>query len=166
MYITLEDYYSLTDSELNDERLFKTFCFEACRVMDMHTTGIDNVKKLKKFFPTDEEDAETVKRCAVKLVNTLYQLHKAESVAEMARGYVHTEKGLRGQIISQESAGNESISYSEPKNARTVIDEAASDKTARDRLLSGIVQDYLRGVEDSNGVSLMYMGQYPRRYLC
>jgi hypothetical protein len=62
-------------------------------------------------------------------------------------------------------AGNEAISYSETKLANTVIDEAVSDRVARDKLLAETVWDYLRGVEDANGVNLLYMGKYPRRYL-
>ena len=84
----------------------------------------------------------------------------------MGRGYTQTEQGLRRQIISRVEAGNEAISYSETKNANTEIDAAVADRTARDRLLAWIVWDYLRGIEDANGVNLLYMGLYPRRYLC
>ncbi len=164
MYITFSDYYNLTDTDLTDERLFDSLCFEACRVMDIHTTGIDNVKKLKKFFPTDPDNEEAVKRCAVKLVTTLYEIHKAEIAAAMSRNYTHTDQGLRGQIISRVEAGNEAISYSETKNGNTMIDAAVSDRTERKKLLAGIVWDCLRGIEDANGVNLLYMGVYPRRY--
>lgn len=165
MYITFEDYYNLTNTDLTDERIFDSLCFEACRVMDVHTTGIDNVKKLKKFFPTDEDYAEAVKRCAVKLVDTLYEIHQAEIAAAMSRNYIQTDQGLRRQIISRVEAGNEAITYSETKNGNTMIDAAASDRTERKKLLAGIVWDYLRGIEDDNGVNLLYMGMYPRRYL-
>lgn len=166
MYITFSDYYNLTDSKLTDERLFDSLCFEACRVMDIHTTGIDNVKKLKRFFPTDEDNAEAVKRCAAKLVNTLYEIHEAEMAAAMSRNYTQTDQGLRRQIISRVEAGNEAITYSETKTGNTMIDAAAADMTERKKLLAGIVWDYLRGVDDANGVNLLYMGMYPRRYLC
>ena len=165
MYITFDDYYNLTNTDLTDERLFNSLCFDACRVMDIHTTGIDNVKKLKKFFPTDEDNAEAVKRCAVKLVDTLYEIHQAEIAAAMSRNYIQTDQGLRRQIISRVEAGNEAITYSETKNGNTMIDSAASDRTEKKKLLAGIVWDYLRGIEDDNGVNLLYMGMYPRRYL-
>lgn len=164
MYVSLEDYKTLYDAI--DERTFNNLSYEACRVMDVHTTGIDNVKKLKRFFPTDDDSAEAVKRCAAKLVNTLYQIQQAEVSAAMGRGYTQTEQGLRRQIISRVEAGNEAISYSETKNTNTEIDAAVADRTARDKLLAGIVWDYLRGIEDANGVNLLYMGMYPRRYLC
>lgn len=165
MYITFEDYYNLTNTDLTDERLFNSLCFDACRVMDIHTTGIDNVKKLKKFFPTDEDNAEAVKRCAVKLVDTLYEIHQAEIAAAMSRNYIQTDQGLLRQIISRVEAGNEAITYSETKNGNTMIDAAASDRTEKKKLIAGIVWDYLRGIEDDNGVNLLYMGMYPRRYL-
>ncbi len=165
MYITFSDYCNLTGTELTDKRIFDSLCFEACRVMDIHTTGIDNVKKLKKFFPTDEADAEAVRFCAAKLVNTLYEIHQAELAAAMSRNYTQTDHGIRRQIISRIEAGNEAISYSETKNGNTVIDTAVSDRTEKKKLLAGIVSDYLRGIEDANGVNLLYMGMYPRGYL-
>lgn len=164
MYVSLDDYNAIYDPI--DERTFNNLSFEACRVMDVHTTGIDNVKKLKRFFPTDPDSAEAVKRCAAKLVNTLHQIQQAEASAAMGRGYTQTDQGLRRQIISRVEAGNEAISYSETKNANTEIDAAVADRTARDRLLAGIVKDYLQGVQDANGINLLYMADYPRRYLC
>ena len=165
MYITKEEYVELY--EQMDDRLFKQFSFEAGRMMDIHTTGIDNVKKLKRFFPTDEYNAEAVKRCAAKLIDTMHQIHKSEISIMEAQGYETTDHGLRGRVITSEASGNESISYSTGKSSEsTAVDAAVKDKTARNRMLAGIVLEYLRGVEDDNGVSLLYMGMYPRRYLC
>ena len=110
MYITLEDYKAIYGSI--DERLFNNLAYDACRVMDIHTTGIDNIKKLKVAFPTDPDHAEAVKRCAAKLVNLMYQIQQAEIAAIENRGYDMTEQGLRGKVISSVSAGNESITYS------------------------------------------------------
>ena len=165
MYITYEAYVERYDQV--DERLFKQFSFEAGRMMDIHTTGIDNVKKLKRFFPTDEYSAEAVKRCAAKMIDTLHKIHKSEISIMEAQGYETTENGMRGKIITSESSGNESISYSTGRSTEsTAVDAAVKDKTERDKMLAGIVWEYLRGVEDDNGVSLLYMGMYPRRYLC
>lgn len=164
MYITYEEYADLYDQV--EERLFKQFLFEAERMMDIHTTGIDNVKKLRKFFPADENNAEAVRRCAAKLINTLHQIHKSEITIMETRAYETTEYGLRGKVIVSESAGNESISYSTGKNTEsTAIDAAVKDKTARDKMMAGIVWQYLRGVEDDNGVGLLFMGMYPRQFL-
>ena len=158
-YITSEEYKQIYAPM--DEQLFNRLAFDACRIMDIHTTGIDNVKKLKKYFPTDEDDAAAVKHCAAKIIYTLNQIHQAEATALESRGYEATEQGMRGKVISSISAGNESISYTTGGNASaTVYDAAAKDRTARDKLISEIVWEYLRGVSDANGVSLLYMGRY------
>ena len=158
-YIALSEYNELYDPI--DERLFNRFSVEASRVMDIHTTGIDNVKKLKTYFPTDEDDAEAVKHCAAKLIYTLNQINQAEVTALESRGYESTDQGMRGKVISSISSGNESISYATGGNASaTAYDAAAKDRTVRDKLLAEIVWDYLRGVSDVNGVGLLYMGVY------
>lgn len=166
MYITYEEYNYLFLHDNIEELMFMQLSREACRVMDVHTTGIDNVKKLRRFFPADKDDSNAVKYCAAQLINTLHQIQQAEASASMGRGYIETEQGFRRKIISRVEAGNEAVSYSETKNANTEIDAAVADRTARDKLLAGIVWDYLRGIEDANGVNLLYMGRYPRRYLC
>lgn len=160
-YIALSEYNELYDPI--DERLFNRFSVEASRIMDIHTTGIDNVKKLKIYFPTDEDDAEAVKHCAAKLIYTLNQINQAEATALESRGYEATEQGMRGKVISSMSSGSESISYTTGGNASaTVYDAAAKDKAARDKLLSEIVWEYLSGIPDANGVGLLFMGMYPR----
>lgn len=163
MYITKDYYESLYDPI--DEKLFNALLYDACRVMDNHTTGIDNVKKLKVAFPTDEDSAESVRRCAAKLVNLMYQIQQAEITAVENRGYDLTEQGLRGKVISSVSAGNESITYTTASGS-TSIDSAVKSRTERDKLYANTVWYYLAGTEDANGVSLLYMGLYPRRYAC
>ena len=105
-----------------------------------------------------------VKHCAAKLVNILHQIHEAEMAVAMGRGYTETEQGLQRRIISRLESGNEAISFSESKTSNSAIDAAVADKSARDYLLAETVWEYLRGVEDENGVNLLYMGRYPRRY--
>lgn len=162
MYITLEQYTQIYDAI--DDKTFNRLCFDACRVMDIHTTGIDNVKKLKLFFPSDSDTAEAVKRCAAKLINLLHQIDKAEESA--AGAYENSEMGIRGKYIQSISAGNESISYTSGETGKTAVDKAVADKSNRDRLLAETVREYLSGVADDNGVNLLYMGKYPGRYLC
>ena len=163
MYITFEEYSELYDPM--DEKLFNSLAFDACRVMDVHTTGIDNIKKLKKY-PPEGDNALVVKHCAAKIVNLLYQIHNAEISSMESAGYESTEIGIRGKVISSVTSGNESISYATGNTSATVIDAAVKDKTARSKLLADTVWDYLRGAQDANGVNLLYMGMYPRRYLC
>lgn len=161
MYITYEEYLKWFDPV--DQTIFNRLSFEACRVMDKYTTGIDGVRKLREHFPTDETDAEAVKFTAAQLVNFLYQCHEAEQTAATARGYTETENGIRGKVVSSVSAGNESISYATSSTATaTAVDEAVKDKTTKDKILFQTVRDGLAGVVDCNGVNLLYMGVYPR----
>ena len=159
MYITFEDYirwYSPID-----ENIYERLAIEACRTKDKYTTGIDSVRKLKKAFPVDEDSAYAVKFTAAQLVNTLYQIYEAEQAANMSRGYIETENGLQRKIISRVEAGNEAISYMEGQGSTTAIDVAVKDTAAKRKMLFNIVRDGLSGVEDANGVNLLYMGVYP-----
>lgn len=158
MYITYSEYTQLYDEM--DEKLFNRVASDAFRVMDIHTSGIDNVKKLRSFFPVNEDDVTAVKHCAAKLINTMSIIYRAET----ASGFESTGHGLQGRVISSVTSGNESISYA--TGSASVIDEAVKDINVRSRLYGNIVLDYLRGVLDANGVNLLYKGRYPRRYLC
>ena len=122
------------------------------------------MKKLKSYFPTEEDDAELVKRCAARLVNFLHQVQQAEAAALASQGYEVTENGLRGKVISSVSAGNESISYfaGTGNGATTSVDSAVKNKSTRDKMAAEIVWEYLAGVTDANGVNLLYLGRYPR----
>lgn len=162
MYITKEEYCEIYDSV--DDKTFNRLEYEARRVMDKYTTGVDGIKKLRQFFPQDEENTEAVKYCAAKLIHILIQLQNAETAATQGRGYETTEMGMRGKTIKTISSGNESISFSaEADGAATVIDAAVADKDVMDRLLADTVREGLAGIKDSNGVNLLYMGTYPRR---
>lgn len=161
MYITYDDY--LKWYAPIEQTVFDRLSFEACRVMDKYTTGLDGVRKLCDHFPTDETDAEAVKFTAAQLVNFLYQCYEAEQTATTGRGYTETENGIRGKVISSVSAGNESISYATSSTATTTaVDEAVKDKSTKDKILFQTVRDGLTGVADCNGVNLLYMGVYPR----
>ena len=161
MYITFEDYTKFYDPM--EERLFNRLCYDACRNVDNHTTGIDGVKKLKQYFPTDEDDAQAVKNCAAKVVNLLAQIQEAEKAVAMGRGYTETANGLQRKIISHVEAGNEAISYMESNAGTSVIDKAVSDLSVRNKLVADIIREGLSGITDANGVNLLYMGPYPRR---
>ena len=159
MYIEYEDYTNLYDPM--DNRVFNRLAFDACMYLDRYTTGADGVKKLKIAFPVDEDSANGIKRCAAKIVNILLQIQEAEISASMGRGYEKTESGYRGKAVSSVTAGNESISYSAGSQI-TAIDAAVSDMAARDKLIFATIRQYLSGVQDANGVNLLYMGVYPR----
>lgn len=158
MYITYEEYTKLYDQI--DEKAFNRNCRDACRLMDLYTTGIANFKKLEKAFPEDKTDADAVSFCAAKLTNTLYLIEQAQS----AGGNVSTDQGVHSKVISSISSGNESISYA--TTADTDIDKAASDRAAKAAMVNQIIHECLSGVNDRNGIPLLYMGPYPRRYVC
>lgn len=154
-YIDFEQYINLYGPI--PEADFYRLSWEASRKIDVATTGVDGVKKLHVAFPTDENDAEAVKRCAGALIDALYRIKQAGNIAS---GYVETANGLHGKVISSVSAGNESISYA-VGSATTMYDKALADKSEQDKLISDIVRDYLSGVTDANGVNLLFMGVYP-----
>jgi hypothetical protein len=159
MYVEYEFYTSLYGADAIKETEFNRLSWEACKKVDCHTTGVDGLKKLKHFFPSDKEDAEAVKRCVCKLIDTMQKVNLAED----ASGYVAREDGmLQGKLVASVSAGNESISYSAGKNA---INTAANDSATREKLYMDIITEYLSGVTDANGVNLLYMGVYPRRVI-
>ena len=158
MYIQYEAYTSLYDPI--NQKLFNRLSYDACRYLDRLTTGVDGVKKLKVAFPVDEDSADSVKHCAAKVINILLQIQEAEQSASVGRGYEKTESGLRGKVVSSVSAGNESVSYSAGSQI-TAIDAAVSDLASRDNLVSKTIRQYLSGVQDANGVNLLYMGVYP-----
>lgn len=162
-YIDYEYYKTLYDDKAIPEIDFNRLSWDACRKLDVLTSGIDNVKKLKIAFPTDEDDAEAVKRCICKLIDTMSQIEKAADVIIQGRGYIETANGLQGKVVSSVSAGNESISYSAGGKNETVIDKALVDKSVQEKLYIDIVTECLSGVADANGVNLLYMGRYPYR---
>lgn len=160
-------YTSLHTNPALAEADFNRLLWEACRKLDVETTGIDGIKKLRVAFPSNEDDAEAVKRCACKLVTLLYQIEEAEKSVSSGRGYVETENGVRGKVITSVSSGAESISYSYGNSptysgSATLIDKALADKAVQDKLFRDTIREYLSGISDANGVNLLYMGVYPR----
>jgi hypothetical protein len=158
MYIGYKEYEQIYDPI--DEKTFNRISYDACRHIDKITTGIDGVKKLKIAFPTNEDAAEAVKRCTAAVINFLSQLDTLEKTSASVRGYSETANGLQGKVVSSISAGNESVSFSSG-DTKTLVDVSVSDISTRDQVISNIVYAYLSGVADSNGVNLLYMGQYP-----
>lgn len=166
-YIDYEYYKSLYGEKAIQEADFNRLSWEVCRKLDIATTGIDNVKKLKVAFPVDEEDAETVKRCACKLIEIEAAIERSEETARSAQGYITREDGtVINKQVSSVSAGNESISYvtsGGSSSGATLIDKALSDKDVQERLYRDTIAECLSGVADASGVNLLFMGRYPCR---
>ena len=158
-YGTYEKYIELY--EAIDIDAYKNLAWEADRLLDKHTTGIDNVRKLRVAFPTDEYDAEAVRRCEFALVYRLYRFDKAEKAA--AANTDSLGDGVTSGIIETISSGTESITYATDTESMvgTPIDAAVGDVTKRQELFARTIRDHLTGVTDANGVNLLYMGVYP-----
>lgn len=164
MYVDYEYYSGLYGDEAAPEAAFNRIGWNACRKLDIATTGHDGVQKLRQTFPSDEYAVECIKRCACALVQNAYNLEQAEDNARMAQGYTKREDGsLQGRVISSISAGNESISYSTFSNsaATTLTEKALASQSVREQVERGIITTHLSGVADANGVPLLYMGPYP-----
>ena len=157
-YVTFEYFNGIYPEELTEAE-FNRLEWEARRIIDAHTTGVDNVRKLRVAFPIDEDDAEAVKRCMCKLIKLMCDIEAAEK----SRGLVQRSDGtVTSGLVSSVSSGAESISYA--TSGGTSIDAAVGDIAERNRLYSQTVRQGLSGVMDANGINLLYMGRYP--YVC
>lgn len=156
-YATYEYYKSIYGEDAISESDFNRLSREACRRIDVLTTN-----KLKFAFPTNEDDAETVKRCVCKLIEISAQIDAANKLAAEGQGYVTDESGTHGKIVSSVTSGSESVSYTaKAESGSTLIESVLSDKSAQDKLYRDTVREYLAFVPDANGVNLLYSGPYP-----
>lgn len=162
-YVTYQEYTAVYGDKAIKEADFNRLLWDATRLMDANTTGIDGYKKLKNAFPTDADDAETVKRCIYKIITILHLVEDVETSATNSHGYVTKEDGtVVGKVVSSVSSGSESISYASGSSANeTVYEKAAVDLDFRNTLLINAVREFLSGIRDANGVNLLYMGRYP-----
>ena len=157
-YATYSDYIALYGDGISTAT-FDRLLWDASRVMDDHTTGLDHLPKLRTYFPTDSYDAESIKRCACELVALMYRVEEAEKASS---GYVVREDGTAvGKRVASVSSGSESISYATSGNV-SAVDAAVTDLGARRSLFLDTVRKYLSGCKDANGVNLLFMGVYPR----
>ena len=138
MYIDIE-YYQELYGEV-DPFVFDRFCYEAQTKLDQATTSIFGVKRLKEFFPTDEDDAERVKRCLAKITNILISANE------------QNEEIAKGGFIQSVNSGSESITYANKKELLEVTNEQLS------RDVRNTINEYLSGVTDVNGINLLYGG--------
>lgn len=160
MYGSYEMYLDVYGTTMSIDE-YSRFAWEAKRLIDRHTTGIDNVRKLRVAFPVDEYDVECVQRCVCALVYMLYRLDAAEKLA--AANAQNTGGAVSSGVIESISSGSESIKYVTDTESvgGTAIDAAAKDTTKREALILRTVREYLSGAQDANGVNLLYMGVYP-----
>ena len=161
-YVDYEYYKTIYNDKALPEADFNRLLWDAEREINKATSGVDNVKKLKVAFPTDEEDAEAVKRCVSELVSFLYKLEEAENNANSLGQYTEREDGsFQGKVVSSVSAGNESISYAVGKSSETAISTAIKSVKDKERVIYQFITSKLSGVSDANGVNLLFAGRYP-----
>ena len=162
-YVDYEYYKSLYGEEKAiPETDFNRLLWDAEREIDKATSGVDGVRKLKVAFPTNEEDAEAVKRCVCALVEFLNQVEIAERNANSLGQYAERADGsLQGKVVSSVSAGNESITYAVGKSADTAISNAIKDLQSKDMAVYQFITSKLSGISDANGVNLLFAGRYP-----
>ena len=130
---------------------FNRLSWDAEREIDKVTSGVDGVKKLRVAFPTNDFDAEIVKRCVAELVNFLYKLDIATNSIVVSNGTVH------GSVVKSVSAGNESITY----DTSGILGNATSSIKNRDLTIMEFISSRLSGIVDANGVNLLFGGCYP-----
>lgn len=161
-YVDYEFYKSLYGEGAIPESGFNRLLWEACKRVDSLTFG-----KLKFAFPTNEEDAEAVRRCVCRLIEIATAIEAANKRVSEGQGYVVDEAtgSMRGKVVSSVSSGSESVSYTvKSESGSTLIDAVLADKAAQDKLYADTVKEYLAGVPDANGVNLLYAGiPYPRK---
>lgn len=158
-YVDYKFYKNLYGENAMPESEFNRLSWEAQKRVDNLTFG-----KLKFAFPTNEDDAEAVKRCVCKLIEIATAIEAANKRVIDGQGYVVDEAtgSMRGKVVSSVSSGSESVSYTaKSESGSTLIDAVLSDKEAQDKLYADTVYDYLAGVPDANGVNLLYAGLYP-----
>lgn len=153
MYITFEEYTNLYNDITEQE--FNNLEYEASRLVDVYTSGVDGVLKLREYMPVDEYDVTAIKRCVAKLIHEMSMFDKAKN----ASGYMEREDGsIMGKTVKSVSSGSESISY---EITASVYEKASSDESVKSVYLKNVICEYLRGVCDLNGVNVLYMGAYP-----
>ncbi len=133
-----------------EEKDYERFRWQARRIMDRVTTGVDGVRKLSAAPPTEPDAVQAVERCQAALVHALWQMEREEC-------YVNREDGtVTGRVVTAITAGSESVSFAAPGNGAVT----AREKEERCRRMAEM---YLEGVADANGVNLTYMGRYPMK---
>lgn len=129
------------------EEQFGRFDWQARRILERATTGVDGVCKLTAAPPVEPDAAQAVARCEAALVRQLWRTERQEEPL------VRPDGSVASGPVTAISAGSESVSFAQPA--------AAASRADREALYGETVAEYLAGVADANGVNLLYMGRYP-----
>lgn len=159
MYITYDAYKTIYGDEDFTEADFNRLGFRAQRVLDDLTTGVDGVRKLAVAMPTEEYAKECVVRCLGELIHLSAQVEvtrNAGAAAKQADGTVATSNA-----VTSVSSGAESMTFASGSAVSSAIREAAGSTAAERQLYTATVREYLSGIDDANGVRLLFGGRYP-----
>lgn len=155
MYLSYEDYLNIYGVRASvTESDFPMIEWQAEQKINAMTTTCDGVKKLKVAYPTDEDAIDSIKHCMSALVDLVGNIQNAEDMS----GLVEDSNGVHGKIVTSVNAGSESISYASGSQA---LDGVLHDKVAQNNMFKDIITEALTGVQDNNGVNLLYVGVYP-----
>lgn len=159
MYITYENFKAIYTDTTVSEADFNRLGFRAQRVLDDLTTGLDGIRKLAVAMPTEEYAKECVVRCLGELINLSAQVEatqNAGAAAKQADGTV-----AASAAVTSVSSGDESMTFASGSAVSSAIREAAGSPTAERQLYAATIREYLNGIDDANGVRLLFGGRYP-----
>ena len=159
MYITYDDYKTIYADSAITEADFDRLGFRAQRMLDDLTTGVDGVRKLAVAMPTEEYAKECVVRCLGELIYLSAQVEvtrAAGAAVKRADGTV-----AASAAVTSVSSGAESMTFASGTAVSSAIREAAGSAVAERQLYAATVREYLAGIEDANGVRLLFGGRYP-----
>lgn len=159
MYITYDDYKAIYGDEDITEADFNRLGFRAQRVLDDLTTGVDGVRKLAVAMPTEEYAKECVVRCLGELIHLSAQVEatrNAGAAAKQADGTV-----AASNAVTSVSSGAESMTFASGSAVSSAIRDAAGSTAAERQLYAATIREYLSGIDDTNGVRLLFGGRYP-----
>lgn len=158
MILTYKKYKAL-GGEL-EQPIFKRLGLFAQALIESRTIGIDGVNKLKEFFPEDEDDQERIYGCVMALIEL-----KQEMDQYRKQSTITTEtNGIKaGGAVTSISSGSESISFASGAESSSSA-KAVMDLAYQDQLIGQVIDHYLSGVKDRNGIHLLYLGPYEARW--
>lgn len=155
-FITYDQYQQMYVDSAMTPAQFNLFERQAERVLDVLTTGLDNVHKLYEYFPIKERDVQNITDAMCHLTNLLYEIDIAERAYSLSVG---ADGLVSSKVVASRSSGSESISYN--NNISSTVLDASKSEASKQEILARTARFYLAGTQDSNGVNLLYMGAYP-----
>lgn len=159
MYITYTAFKASYPDTTISEADFNRLGFRAQRVLDDLTTGVDGVRKLEVAMPTEPYARECVERCLGELIHVSAQVEATRA----AGAAVKQDDGTVASsgALASISSGAEAMTFASGSAVSSAIREAAGSAAAERQLYAATARLYLDGIEDANGVRLLFGGRYP-----